>query len=151
MAFVRTTPLKHSTIGENFKFTGRGAKRFLVMICHDPLMTEVENFALALLFYGLVGIPLGIASLAQENQKKEKSKRFDVIYLFAYFSSIVYGFLGFKFIDGRYLIWVLGLVFIVGGYHFGKIVGSSREDHSMKTIGLAAIASVPLPYHHVLS
>lgn len=114
-------------------------------------MTEVEHFALSLVFYGLVGIPMGVSAVVKEDQKKGKLKPLDVVYLFSYFLSIAYGFLGFKFIDGRYFIWILGLLFVVGGYHFGKMVGSSREDLSMKVIALAAIASLPTLYHYVLS
>lgn len=114
-------------------------------------MNEVEHYALSLLLYALIGIPVGVATLARRDQKVGKAKRFDVVYLLAYFPAIAYGILGFKFIDGRYLIWILGVFFVGGGYHFGKLLATSRDELTMRAVILVAMALVPLLYHYVLT
>jgi hypothetical protein len=114
-------------------------------------MTEVEHYALSLIFCALVGIQVGVGAQSIDDQKEGKRKRFDFVWLLASIIAIIYGFLAIKFVDGPHLIWGIGLIFWFGGRHFGKSIAAVRDEKSIAVIILAILASIPILYHNVLS
>lgn len=115
-------------------------------------MTQVEHFALSLVFYALVGFQIGVGRRAGTDQEEgKKTKHFDIVFLFGFFVGILYGFLGFEFIGGRYFIWLLGLISACIGYQIGYSLAVERYDKTFLPIMLIGSGMVPVLYHYVLS
>lgn len=110
-------------------------------------MTSVEHYALSLAYYGVLGFLLGIGFEAVEASNQGKGRSGDLLYLGGILLIVGYGIAAFKFVDGRYLMWIIPLLVAFGGSVVGKGWGSSRHDPSVRLVLLAAYASVPLIYH----
>jgi hypothetical protein len=113
-------------------------------------MTEVEHYAISLCFIWLVGASFGVANQAVVDQKAGKGQSFDLAHMIGAVVSFGYLIYGFKFVDGRYFIWVIALLILASGYRLGREVAINREDPTTRVIILGANAAAPLLYHLVL-
>jgi hypothetical protein len=112
-------------------------------------MTEVEHYALSLVFCWLIGFQFGVGMQAVNDQNSGKKKPLDWIYILGNFVAIGYLIYGFKFVDGRHFIWAIALLILAGGSRLGKDLATSRED--LKWVIWTIYATVPLLYHYALT
>ncbi len=113
-------------------------------------MTDVEHYALSLAYFALIGFIVGVAGETLEEYKRGRRTSLDLLYIWGLFFAIGYGVVGFKFIDGRYFIWIIPLLLAGVSSRFGRHISSSRKDLSLGVPILTAYFAVPLLFHFVL-
>jgi hypothetical protein len=113
-------------------------------------MTDVEHYALSLVYFTLIGFIVGVAKETLEEYKRGRRTSLDLLYIWGFFFAIGYGFVGFKFVDGRYFIWFIPLFLAGVGSRLGRVISTSRKDLSMGAPILTAYFAVPLLFHCVL-
>src|SRR6185437_2293832 len=114
-------------------------------------MTVTEHYALALVVYFIIGGQLGVGYTATNDDNSEKSKRLDLIYMLGQQLAIGYGIASFKFVDGRYLLWLVPIFSAIVGSRVGLQLGTQRGDYSVRGVIFGTYVAVPLIYHLVLT
>lgn len=113
-------------------------------------MTPVEHFALSLVFFGLTGFLVGVAKGTLEEYKRGNRTALDLLYVWGFFFAIGYGLAGFQFVDGRYFIWIIPLLFAISSARLGRALASSRKDLSVALPIVAVYIAVPALFHFIL-
>ena len=114
-------------------------------------MTTTEHYALALVLYFIIGVQLGVGYTATDDYNAGKTKRFDLIYMLGNLLAIGYGIAAFKFVDGRYLLWLVPIFSTVAGSRAGLQLGAQRGDNSVRGVIFGAYLAAPLIYHLALA
>jgi len=113
-------------------------------------MTPVEHYALSLAYFLLIGFLIGVAKETLEDRNRGNHSALDLLYLWGFFFAIAYGFVGFKYVDGRNFIWSIPLLLAAVGSQIGRLFVPSRKELSMGGPIIAVYFAVPLLFHYVL-
>lgn len=113
-------------------------------------MTDVEHYALSLMYALFCGVCIGQGfKIAEENRKSGRPEKGDAILLAASLVALVYFVLGFKHVDGPHLIFIPGVVAAILGYATGKAF-AQITDSLVRYAPLGCIIVVVYMYHRIL-
>lgn len=116
-------------------------------------MTNVEHYALSLLYLLICGICIGqgakINEQLRENGRLESNNILTIASLAANLAAWVYVVLGFKHVDGPHLIFIPGVVAAILGYATGKAF-AQITDSLVRYAPLGCIIVVVYMYHRIL-
>jgi hypothetical protein len=114
-------------------------------------LLTVEKYSLALVFYSLLGVILGLGRSCLDADRRGLSFPHKGMYLFGACSALVYGFLGIGIFEGGHSLYIyLPVVLLWWG---GGLFGSSLFPISERGIGIPvtlALGMAVLLFHTVL-